>query len=250
MTSKGPACVILDPDRLSRTAAPLFVMADGALRAVSAGARPHLARLCAEGAFDGTAELPAPAAAWLHPLAEGGTAVAPAAPGLPGLRAERLDGDPSAAAPVLAALSVQHAAGTTALDTRLAGLLDSARFIAMGELIDALEHRLNQPRAALRNRLAAVEAAQTRRPERVPDLLAQAYGDLETLFDALSAFRAEIQGRIDAGPDATARETGGTNGGAIGAAADGSNDGANEGAIEDASAGATRCAATIARTAS
>jgi hypothetical protein len=194
----------VDSERLSRLSAPLILLEGDRMLAASAGARPHLPRLLA-AARDA---LPAPAAPWLAAVAETGEAQEAADPAgaasgeAGGLRVQLLArAVPDPAAPdepsaCLCSLVVQETAvAKRGLDSRLAGLLDSARFIAMGELVDALEHRLNQPRATLRNRLAILEAVQRQEPERAPDVLAQAYGDLQGLFEALAAFRAELTER-------------------------------------------------------
>lgn len=190
-----------ETDQLSRLSVPLLLADATRVVAVSAGLRALVPRLLAEG---GTG-VPGPAAVWLSEAVrsgEGIEALESVDVGLPALRLQVLArAEPPACESGGAkgdALSlcylVRHETGPAArgLDTRLAGLLDSARFVAMGELVDALEHRLNQPRATLRNRLAILEAVQRQAPERAPEVLAQAYADLQSLFDALSAFRAEL----------------------------------------------------------
>ncbi len=194
-----------EADLLSRLSIPLLLADATHVVAVSAGLRPHLPRLLAEGRTG----VPGPAAVWLSEAVRSGEGVEVSAAvdkGLPALRLQvlaRAEGAASAAGPAAGpakgdGLSLCYLSGHEAgpagrgLDSRLAGLLDSARFVAMGELVDALEHRLNQPRATLRNRLAILEAVQRQAPERVPEVLAQAYADLQSLFDALSAFRAEL----------------------------------------------------------
>ncbi len=190
----------IDPAAIAHLAVPLALLRGNAVIAVSAAARSHLPRLLADPDRPGP---PGPAAAWLLQAAAQGEASDPR--GTPVLRAQviaRADdpADGSAAGPgvSLCSLAPQSAkAGQTALDSKLAGLLDNARFIAMGELVDALEHRLNQPRASLRNRLAILEAVLKRgETQRAPGVLQEAYRDLQELFDALAAFREELQVKI------------------------------------------------------
>jgi hypothetical protein len=239
--SESAARLALDPERLARLPAPLILMRGTRILAVGLAARAHLPHLLADG---GTA-LPAPAAGWLHGLAAAGRAVlAPergaAGPGLAAhaLASDEIDGgnvgggrfggngiggNGIGGEPIcLAHLSVERPATAGRLDPKLAALLDNARFIAMGELVDALEHRLNQPRAALRNRMAAIDAVLTRDPARARALLTEAYGDMQTLLGALAAFREELHARIDG--DTTAAEPG------AGSAGDSAGDSAGGGA--------------------